>query len=395
MKDATKVVAGGRNPAEQSGIVNRPVYHASTIVFPTVAELYASNKIKPGDGMTYGVHGTPGTFAFEEAVAQLEGGFRTRLCNSGLQACSGPLLAFASAGDHVLVPDNVYGPVRTFCDGMARRMGIETSYYDPLIGGGIRDLIRPNTTIVWTEAPGSWTFEMQDIPAIAEEAHRKGATVIMDNTWASPLYFKPFEHGVDVSVQAATKYIGGHSDFVMGTVTSTEAAYPKIQKAWQELGLCGSPDDTFLAARGLRTIDVRLERHWKNGLELGHWLKSRPEVAEVLHPAMEHDPGYALWSRDFLGAASLFGFTLQEKYSSEACLSALLDHSEHFAMGYSWGGYESLLIPVAPEKRRSATPWPKPDRAQGQTLRIHVGLEAPSDLIDDLTEGFKRMAAVA
>ncbi|MEM9097504.1 MAG: cystathionine beta-lyase [Pseudomonadota bacterium] len=395
MKDATKAVIGGRNPAAHSGTVNQPVYHASTIVFPTVAELRASNQIRPGDGLSYGVHGTPATFAFEEAVALLEGGYRTRLCNSGLQACSGPLLAFAGAGDHVLVPDNVYGPVRTFADGLAKRMGIETSYYDPAIGGAIRDLIRPNTKIVWTEAPGSWTFEMQDIPAIAEEAHRAGATVIMDNTWASPLYFKPFEHGVDVSIQAATKYIGGHSDFVMGTVTATEAAYPAIQQVWRELGLCGAPDDVFLAARGLRTIDVRLERHWKNGLEIGHWLKARPEVAEVIHPAMEHDPGYALWSRDFLGAASLFAFTLQEQYSTDACLSAFLDQSEHFAMGYSWGGFESLLIPVDPKSRRSATPWPKPDRPQGQTLRIHVGLEAPSDLIDDLTEGFKRMVAAA
>ncbi|MEM1343137.1 MAG: cystathionine beta-lyase [Pseudomonadota bacterium] len=394
MKDATRAVTAGRDPKKQHGIVNPPVYHASTILFPTVAELKQSRHIRPGDGLTYGVHGTPTTFAFEEAVAALEGGYRTRLCNSGLQAVTMPLLCCLSAGDHLLMLDSCYGPTRSFCDGMLARLGIETTYYDPLIGGDIRALIRPNTHVVFVESPGSWTFEVQDIPAIAEEAHKTGALVMMDNTWASPLYFKPFEHGVDISIQAATKYLSGHSDLVMGTVTTTEAAYPALQRGWAELGLCGAPDDTNLAMRGMRTIHTRLPRHWQSGLEIGHWLAARNEVAEVLHPAMEHDPGHALWSRDFLGASSLFAFTLAERYSSEAHLAALLDHSEHFGMGFSWGGFESLMIPINPAGLRTVTPWPKPGRAKGQSLRIHVGLEDPGDLIDDLSAGFARMAAV-
>ncbi|MEM7509015.1 MAG: cystathionine beta-lyase [Pseudomonadota bacterium] len=392
MKDATRAVVTGRNPANQSGIVNRPVYHASTVVFPTLDDLRGSRHIPPGEGMVYGVHGTPGTYGFEEAVAALEGGYRTRLCNSGLQACTAPLLCYMDAGDHLLMTDSVYGPTRAFCNGMLKRMGIETTYYDPLIGGGIRELIRPNTKVIFTESPGSWTFEVQDIPAIAEEARKQGIIVMMDNTWASPLYFKPFEHGVDVSIQAATKYIAGHSDLVMGTVTTTEDAYPKLQKGWADLGLCGSPDDTFLAARGIRTIDVRLERHWKNGLKVAEWLMSQRQVAEVMHPAMEHDPGHALWKRDFLGSSSLFGFTLAEQYSNDECLRALLDRSKHFAMGFSWGGFESLMIVTTPQNIRTATPWPKPDRPKGQSLRIHVGLEDPDDLIADLAEGFAQMS---
>ena len=394
MKDATRAVTAGRRPAENHGIVNPPVHHASTVLFPTLADLRASRHVPTGDAVTYGVHGTPTTFAFEEAVAALEGGHRTRLCNSGLQAVTAPLLCCLSAGDHLLMVDSCYGPTRAFCEGMLKRMGVETSYYDPLIGGGIRELIRPETRVVFTESPGSWTFEVQDIPAIAEEAHRTGALVVMDNTWASPLYYKPFEHGVDVSIQAATKYLSGHSDLVMGTVTATEAAYPAIRAGWAELGLCASPDDAFLCLRGMRTLHARMPRHWESGLRVAEWLAGRPEVAEVIHPAMEHDPSHALWRRDFLGASSLSAFTLVEDRSSEAHLAALLDHREHFGMGFSWGGFESLLIPVSPETLRSATPWPKPGRPQGQTLRIHVGLEDPDDLIADLAEGFARMARV-
>ncbi|MBY8977000.1 cystathionine beta-lyase [Rhodobacteraceae bacterium NNCM2] len=391
MKDATRTVAAGRNPSEQSGMVNRPVYRASTIVHGTLDEFRNRGDVRPGDGLTYAIHGTPATYGFEELVAKVEGGYRTRLCNSGLQACTIPLLAYLSSGDHLLITDSVYGPTRSFANTMLRRMGIETTYYDPLIGGGIRDLIQPNTKVVFTESPGSWTFEVQDIPAIAEEAHKAGAVVIMDNSWATPLYFKPFEHGVDVSVHAITKYIGGHSDVLMGCVTTTEEAYGPIQKAWQQIGLCGSPDDTFLAARGMRSLDARMERHHRNGLVVANWLMEQPQVAEVIHPAMEHDPGYAIWKRDFLGSASLFAFTLKEEFSSDDKLRQILDHSEHFSMGASWGGYESLLIPIEPETQRTATPWPKPGRAKGQTMRIHVGLEDPSDLIDDLAAGFKRM----
>jgi len=392
MKDATKAVTAGRRPHENHGAVNPPVYHASTILSPTLDAMMALSRVEDADATTYGVHGTPGTFAFEEAMAVLEGGFRTRLCSTGLTACTAPLLCFLSAGDHLLVPDNCYGPTRRFANKMLKRMGVETTYYDPLIGGGIRELMRDNTRAVFTESPGSLTFEVQDIPAIAEEAHRRGAVVMMDNTWASPLYFKAFEHGVDVSIQAVTKYVGGHSDLVMGSVTTTEAAYPPIREGWKELGLSGSPDDTFLAMRGLRTLAARLPRHWESGLRVGEWLKGRPEVAEVLHPAMEHDPGHALWRRDFLGASSLFGFVLDEGLSSHAHLAALLDGLELHGMGASWGGFESLLIPRNPP--RSATDWPRPGRPKGQLMRIHVGLEDPDDLIADLAAGFERMRAL-
>lgn len=393
MKDATRATHAGRTPHDFNGIVNPPVMHASTILFPTLQDLRDSRRIRSGDGHTYGVHGTTTTFALEEAIRALEGGYRTRLQCSGLVACTLPLLAYLNSGDHLLMLDSVYGPVRAFCDGMLRRMGIETTYYDPLIGAGIAALIRPNTKVIWVESPGSWTFEVQDIPAIADVAHAHGATVIMDNTWASPLYFKPFKHGVDVSIQAVTKYISGHSDLVMGSVTCTEAAYAKLQIAQQETGVCASPDDIFMAMRGLRTIHARLPRHWESGLKVAEWLMGRDEVAQVLHPALPHDRGHALWKRDFLGASSLFGFVLKPSLSNNAPLAAMLDSMRLHGMGYSWGGFESLLIPVDPPKIRTATPWPREDVAEGQVMRIHVGLEDVDDLIADLADGFDRARA--
>lgn len=389
MKDATRATVAGRHPHENHGAVNPPVYHASTILSPTLAAMHKTSATEDADATTYAVHGTPGTFAFEEAVAALEGGFRTRLASTGLLACTAPLLCWLSAGDHLLMVDSCYGPTRRFCDRMLTRMGVKVTYYDPLIGGAIRDLIRPETRVIFTESPGSLTFEVQDIPAIAEEAKRRSVTVMLDNTWASPLYFKPFEHGVDVSIQAVTKYIGGHSDLVMGAVTTTEAAYPPLREGWKQLGLNGSPDDVYLAMRGLRTLAVRMPRHWHSGLVVAEWLQSREEVAEVIHPALPRDPGHALWKRDFLGAASLFGFILRPELSSEAHLAALLDGLELYGMGASWGGFESLLIPRTPP--RSAVPWPRSGRSDGQLMRIHVGLEDPDDLIADLDAGFTRM----
>ncbi|MEM9724334.1 MAG: cystathionine beta-lyase [Pseudomonadota bacterium] len=390
-RDATKAVAGGRRPEMQGGAVNPPIYRASTIVSSSLADLRARNRIRPGDGLTYGVHGTPGTFAFEEALAELEGGWRTRLCSTGLTAATAPLLCYLNGGDHLLMTDSVYGPTRSFCDGMLRRLGIETTYFDPLIGVGLRDLIRPNTRVVYLESPGSWTFEVQDTPTLAAIANEAGCWTMLDNTWASPLYFKPFEHGVDVSIQAATKYIAGHSDLLLGAVTTTEAAYPKLQKGWQDLGLSAAPDDVFNAMRGLRTMPTRLARHWENGLRVAEWLARQPEVEDILHPALPHDPGHALWRRDFRGASSLFGFILSPSYSDERRLAALLDDLELHAMGYSWGGFESLLIPVDPARIRTAGAWPRAPRPQGQVMRIHVGLEDPDDLIDDLAAGFDRM----
>lgn len=395
MKDGTKATHAGRDPQANSGIVNPPVMHASTILFPTVKALRDSRHIRSGDGYTYGVHGTGTTFALEEAIKALEGGHRTRLQSSGLVACTLPLLAFLNSGEHLLMPDSVYGPVRTFCEGMLRRMGIETTYYDPLVGAGIGELMRPNTKVVWVESPGSWTFEVQDIPAIADVAHKHGAKVIMDNTWASPLYFKPFEHGVDVSCQAVTKYISGHSDLVMGSVSCTEEAYPALQRAQMETGICPSPDDVFLAMRGIRSLHVRLPHHWTSGLKVAEWLMGRDEVAQVLHPAMPHDRGHELWKRDFVGSSSLFGFVLKPEYSGDTGLFAMMDNMRLHGMGYSWGGFESLLIPVDPPSIRSATRWPRADVAEGQVMRIHVGLEDTDDLIDDLRDGFDRMRKAA
>lgn len=392
MKDATRATHAGRRPHDNHGVVNPPVYHASTILSPTLAALREMNAMEDADATTYGVHGTPGTFAFEEAVTALEGGFRTRLASTGLLACAAPLLCYLSAGDHLLMVDTCYGPTRRFCNKMLKRMGIETTFYDPLIGAGIRDLIRPETKVIFTESPGSLTFEVQDIPAIAAEAKRRGCTVMLDNTWASPLYFKPFEHGVDVSIQAVTKYIGGHSDLVMGAVTTTEEAYPQLREGWKQMGLHGSPDDAYLAMRGLRTLAVRMPQHWNNGLVLAEWLAGRAEIAEVLHPALPGDRGHELWRRDFLGAASLFGFVLRPEFGGEERLAALLDGLELFGMGASWGGFESLMKPV--NVPHSAVPWPRPGRPQGQLIRIHVGLEDPDDLIADLEAGFERMGRV-
>ncbi len=392
MKDATRATHAGRHPHENHGAVNPPVYHASTILSPTLAALHELDALEDADGTTYAVHGTPGTFAFEEAVAALEGGFRTRLCGTGLTACTAPLLCYLGVGDHLLMVDTCYGPTRRFCNTMLKRMGVETTFYDPLIGAGIAALIRPNTRVVFVESPGSLTFEVQDVPAIAAEAKARGCIVIMDNTWASPLYFKPLAHGVDVSIQAATKYIGGHSDLVLGTVTTTREAYPQLREGWKQLGLNGAPDDAFLAMRGLRSLAVRMPQHWSNGIKVAEWLAGRPEVAEVIHPALPDDPGHALWKRDFLGASSLFGYVLRPEFSSEEHLAALLDGLELFGMGASWGGFESLMKPAAVPK--SAVPWPRPGRPEGELMRIHVGLEDTDDLIADLKAGFVRMGQV-
>lgn len=384
MKDATLVTVAGRDPERQHGVVNPGVYHASTILFPTLADMEAA---RPEHGNYYGRYGTPTTAALEEALAKLEGGFRSTVVGSGKTAISGMLLALLGQGDHLLVTDSVYAPTRQFCAGTLARLGIETTFYDPLIGADIAALIRPETRLVFTESPGSLTFEIQDIPAIVAAAHARGCLVATDNTWASPLYFKPFEHSVDISVQAATKYIGGHSDLMMGVVTATEAAHERVWRGLMEVATVAAPDDCYLALRGLRTLAVRLERHQASALHLAAWLRDRPEVLEVRHPGLPDDPGHAIWRRDFLGSSGLFGFIL--KPVPKPALAAFVDHLELFGMGWSWGGYESLLIPARPATYRTATPWDY----KGLLMRIHVGLEDPEDLIRDLDRGFARLAA--
>ena len=386
MDDATLVTVAGRHPEQQHGVVNPAVYHASTILFPTVADMEAS---RPHQGVSYGRYGTPTTFALEEAVAKLEGGHRAIAVGSGKTAITSTLLALLRTGDHLLVTDAVYAPTRHFCTGTLSRFGIETTFYDPTIGAAIAELIRPQTRIVFAESPGSLTFEMQDIPAIATAAHARGCLVIVDNTWASPLYCKPFELGADISIQAATKYIGGHSDLMMGTITSTEAVHDRLRRGVAELSSAAAPDDCYLALRGLRTLTARLERHQRSARIVAEWLQARPEVVAVRYPALPDDPGHALWKRDCRGATGLFGIML--KPYAKPAVAAMLDHMELFGMGWSWGGYESLLIPIHPGTSRTATSW----QHDGVALRIHVGLEEPSDLIRDLDQGFQRLNAAS
>ena len=305
-KDLTRLAHAGREPARQHGFVNTPIYRGSTVIFPTVAALEANDQ-----AFTYGRLGTPTVRALEEAIAELEGGHRTLLTPSGLSAIATSLLAFLAAGDELLIVDSVYRPARRFCDNVLKRLGVTITYYDPRIGADIAQLITKKTKVVFTESPGSQTFEVQDIPAIAEAAHAAGAVVILDNTWATPLYFKPFAHGADVSIQAATKYIGGHADIMLGSITMNEKTLGAVAKTHEDLGLCVGPEDVYLGLRGLRSLGVRLARHQQSALEIARWLAERPEVARVIHPGLPSDPGHTIWKRDFTGASGLFSIVLK------------------------------------------------------------------------------------
>ncbi len=384
MKPETRLVHCGRHPERQHGIVNPPVYRASTVIFPTVQALKAASE-QPFNGVYYGRYGTPTTFALEEAVAELEGAYRAVATSSGLAAIAATLLAFLRAGDHCLIADNVYGPTRKFCDDTLARFGVAVEYYDPLLGAGIADLMRPQTRLVYLEAPGSLTFEMQDVPAITAAAHAAGAVAVMDNTWATPLYFNALAHGVDVSIHAATKYLVGHADAMLGVINTTEASFEPVKRSVVALGNCPGSEECALGLRGLRTLAVRLQRHQESALVVAQWLRAQPEVARVLYPALPEDPGHALWRRDFSGASGLFSIVLQP--ASAAAVTALLDGLELFGLGYSWGGYESLIIPADPHGLRTATAW----RAEGPCLRLHIGLEDPQDLIADLEAGLARL----
>ena len=381
---ATRVVHVGRNPRRFLGAVNTPVFRASTILFPTLDDLERASRGEY-DGITYGLHGLPTVVDLQDALAELEGGEGALVLPSGLTATTFPLLALSNPGDHVLVADCVYGPTRRFCEHHLRRLGVAVDYYDPLVGGGIAALMRPTTRIVFTESPGSLTFEVQDLPAIAAAAHAKGAVVILDNTWATPLGLKSFDLGVDVSVHAATKYIGGHSDVLLGAVIANARMLPALKTLWTDLGITPSPDDCFLALRGLRTLALRLERHQSSALRVATWLAARPEVEEVLYPALPGARGHALWKRDYACASGLFGAIL--KPVAHQRLAAMLDGMRLFGMGWSWGGFESLVIPTWPERTRSATRW----STAGPCLRLHIGLEDPDDLIADLAEGLRRL----
>lgn len=370
----------GRDPGRFDGVVNTPVFRASTVLFPDV-ESYQGRDPDDYKIMRYGIYGTPTTFALEEAVAQLEGGHAAVALPSGLAGIAAALAAFAHSGAHILIADSVYQPTRNFCDRRLRPLGVDIEYYDPSIGPAIAGLIRPETTAVFCESPGSHTFEMQDIPAIAAAAHAKGVAVLADTTWGTPYFFRAFEHGVDISIHAGTKYISGHSDVMMGIVVTNEQYWLKLRRAVADYGYCVSPDDCYLALRGLRTIGVRMRQQQHSALKIARWLQARPEVLRVLYPALEDDPGHAIWKRDFSGAASLFGVIL--KPASDRAVTALIDSLALFGIGSSWGGFESLAIRADPGKYRSATQW----NPGGPLLRLHIGLEDADDLIADLEQG--------
>ena len=381
----TQIVHTGSRPEEQQGVMNPPVYRASTVTFPTVD---AMNEAEANrfDTVFYGLYGTPTTFAYEEAIAELEGGYRSVTVASGLAAIAVALMAYLKAGDHLLMVDSAYGPTRKFCDNILNRYGIETTYYDPLVGGAIGNIIRPETKVIFTESPGSLTFEVQDLPAISEAACNQDIKVMLDNTWSAGFYLKPFEVGVDISIQATTKYLAGHADVMLGHITAkSEEDWLTVKTAAGLMGHGGEPDNCYLGLRGMRTLSVRLERHQENAMKLANWLAARPEVDTILHPAFSQCPGHEIWQRDFTGASGLFSIILRN-YSRER-VNAMLDGMDLFALGYSWGGFESLIIPFDPRGSRSATEW----NAAGPALRLHAGQEDPDDLIADLERGFDRL----
>jgi cystathionine beta-lyase len=377
MRRDTVLGHAGRAPERFDGAVNVPVIRASTVLFPSVDAHEGADKFT---GVRYGRYGTTTRFALEEALAEVEGAHRVAAVSSGLAAIAVSLLAFARNGDHILVADSVYGPTRHFCDKRLVANGVQVEYYDPHVGGEIAKLFRPNTRLVFCESPGSLTFEMQDVPAIGRAAHEKGIVVLADNTWATPYFFRPFEKGIDVSIHSATKYIVGHADVIMGTVGAGEKHWRVIRETAADYGYTASPDDCYLALRGLRTLGPRVKQQMRSALEVAHWLKARPEVARVLYPALEDDPGHALWKRDMTGAASLFGVEL--KSVPDDAVRAMVNALKLFGHGASWGGFESLVTWPDPAKIRTATRW-----QAGPLLRLHVGLEDPADLIADLEAG--------
>jgi cystathionine beta-lyase len=383
-RSATEVVIAGRDPFEFEGFVNTPIFRGSTVLSPT-AEQFLNHSGR----YTYGRRGTPTTSALSEALKKLEGGAGVVLTPSGLSAITTAFLSVVKSGDHILVTDSAYGPTRKFCNDILAALGVETTYYDPAIGAGIAALMKPNTRLIFLEAPGSLTFEMQDVPAITAVAKKHGAVTIMDNTWATPLYFKPHAHGVDLSLEAGTKYLGGHADVNLGWVSATEQYWPKLYDTHGSLGLCPGPEDVFLSLRGLRTLAIRLAHHMEAGLKVARWLAARPEVLRVQHPALESDPGHAIWKRDFQGACGLFAVIL--KPCPAKAVAAFVEELELFGIGASWGGYESLAIPFDVTKFRTATKW----NPGGLGVRIHIGLEDLNDLIADLERGFAALKAAS
>ncbi len=386
MKTDTKLTQLGRIPANQPSTVNVPIHRASTVLFGSMVQLHDVQQRWDRDEQipTYGVFNMPQALALENAVAEIEHGYRAMTYPSGLAAVAGALLACVKPGDHLLMTDSCYGPGRQFCETILRRFGVETTYYDPLIGSAIADLMRPNTSVVYTESPGSQTFEVQDIPAIAQAAHEKNALVILDNAWATGLFFDAFKHGVDLVVQPATKYYAGHSDVLIGLVVANEKNWPLLKETAYNMGQRTSPDDSYLALRGMRTMGVRMMRHQESARKIATWLQMQPDVARVLYPALPDDPGHELWKRDFTGATGLFSIEL--KPANEKQIASMIDGYKLFGLGYSWGGFESLVVPAF--MSRSVKKW-----QGGPLIRYQIGLEDADDLIEDLRAGFARLRA--
>lgn len=388
-RPATQVVRGGRRDEWTGGIVNPAVWRASTILYPDVAALSKGVATNEDGKLFYGRRGTPTQWSLAEALTEMEpGAAGTMLFSSGVAALTTALLSVLKPGDHLLMTDSAYDPTRIFCDGFLADWGVSTTYYDPLIGGEIATLCNDRTRVIFLESPGSLTFEVQDIPAIVAAAKARGIITMADNTWATSLFLQPLSLGVDMSILACTKYIVGHSDVMIGSVTANPSCWPALRKTAQALGQYVSPDDAWLASRGLRTLDVRMQRHQESALKIAHWLDAQPEVVRVLHPALPSCPGHAFWQRDFDGASGLFTFVLDG--GGDAARAALIDGLDLFGIGYSWGGFESLAIPANPARIRTATTW----GADGPAIRLQIGLEDVDDLIADLAAGLARFAAV-
>lgn len=386
-KKQTKLVTAGRNKKWTHGVVNPPVQRASTVVFDTVAEKNKAAQERQSSTLFYGRRGTQTHFAFQDAMVQVEGGAGCALYPCGTAAIANAILSFVSTGDHILMVDTCYEPTRDYCNTILKKMGVETTYYDPMIGEGISELIQPNTTVLFTESPGSITMEVQDIPTLARIAHQNDIVVMLDNTWAAGVLFSPFDFGVDISIQAATKYIVGHSDVMLGTAVANEKYWPQLREQSYLMGQCVSPDDAYLGLRGIRTLDVRLKQHQENSLKIANWLETRPEVDHVRHPALQSCPGHEIYQRDFSGCNGLFSFVLKTSYPRAT--TALLDGMEHFSMGYSWGGYESLILANEPKSFNSLRTVANPS-FEGTLIRVHIGLEDTDDLIADLEAGLNR-----
>ncbi|ERM61225.1 cystathionine beta-lyase [Vibrio cyclitrophicus] len=387
----TKLITAGRDKKWTNGVVNPPVQRASTVVFNSVEEKRKATINRANKTLFYGRRGTTTHFAFQDAMVEVEGGAGCALYPCGTAAISNAILSFVETGDHILMVDTCYEPTRDFCDTIMKKMGVETTYYEPTIGEGIQDLIKPNTKVLFTESPGSVTMEVQDIPTLARIAHEHDIIVMLDNTWAAGVNFSPFDFGVDISIQAATKYIVGHSDVMLGTAVANEKCWDQLREQSYLMGQCVSPDDAYLGLRGIRTLDVRLRQHAESSLKVAKWLETRPEVDHVRHPALESCPGHEFFKRDFTGGNGLFSFVLNN--SNIKATTALLDGMTHFSMGYSWGGFESLILANEPSSFDSLRTVANPN-FEGTLIRVHIGLEDVDDLIADLEAGLERYSAL-